>query len=56
MTWTSVFENVAGDDFSFWALQHYENSTFPTLDAAADATFPSVTAAVGDSPSSFCRF
>lgn len=27
-----VLENVAGDDFSFWALQHYESSNMPTLD------------------------
>ncbi|KAK0636922.1 hypothetical protein B0T17DRAFT_94365 [Bombardia bombarda] len=27
-----VLENVEGDDFSFWALEHYENSNLPTLD------------------------
>jgi len=31
-----ALENVEGDDFSFWALQHYENSNFPSLDPAFD--------------------
>ena len=34
-----VLENVDGDDFSFWALQHYENSNnlaMPSLDPAID--------------------
>ncbi|KAK5660290.1 hypothetical protein OQA88_12830 [Cercophora sp. LCS_1] len=29
--------NVDGDDFSFWALQHFENSNFGTLDPTIDA-------------------
>jgi len=31
-----ALENVDGDDFSFWALQHYENSNFPSIDPALD--------------------
>ncbi|KAK3987837.1 homeobox protein 4 [Cladorrhinum sp. PSN332] len=32
--------NVDGDDFSFWALEHFENNISPTLDASADAVIP----------------
>lgn len=31
-----ALENVDGDDFSFWALQHYENSNFPAIDPTLD--------------------
>jgi len=31
-----VLENVEGDDFSFWALQHYETSNLNTLDPTVD--------------------
>ncbi|KAK4165975.1 homeobox protein 4 [Cladorrhinum sp. PSN259] len=32
-----ALENVEGDDFSFWALEHFENNVSPTLDNATDA-------------------
>ncbi|KAK4181848.1 pah6 homeobox protein encoded by the pah6 protein [Triangularia setosa] len=33
-----ALENADGDDFSFWALEHFENNISPTLDGAIDAT------------------
>lgn len=33
--------NVDGDDFSFWALQHFENNISPTLGSAEDVPMPS---------------
>ncbi|KAK4145835.1 C2H2 transcription factor [Dichotomopilus funicola] len=32
--------NVAGDDFSFWALQHFENNISPTMPAAEEIPMP----------------
>ncbi|GAB1318857.1 Monocarboxylate transporter 4 [Madurella fahalii] len=32
--------NVDGDDFSFWALEHFENNVSPTLGADADIPMP----------------
>jgi hypothetical protein len=32
--------NVDGDEFSFWALQHFENNVSPTLDASRDIPMP----------------
>jgi len=43
-----ALENVDGDDFSFWALQHYENSHLPTLDPTLDMDL-----SLGDSPKAF---
>ncbi len=35
------FENVEGDDFSFWALEHYEQSNLVNpVDMATDGVFP----------------
>ncbi|KAH8889652.1 hypothetical protein GQ53DRAFT_825088 [Thozetella sp. PMI_491] len=49
-----ALENVEGDDFSFWALQHYENSTLATVDPAVDLplTIPMASSTV-DSPKAF---
>ncbi|KAK0619821.1 C2H2 type zinc finger-containing protein [Immersiella caudata] len=43
-----ALENVDGDDFSFWALQHYENSHLPTLDPTLDMDL-----SLNDSPKAF---
>ncbi|KAK4251445.1 C2H2 transcription factor [Corynascus novoguineensis] len=32
--------NVQGDDFSFWALQHFENNISPTLGASEEIPMP----------------
>ncbi len=32
--------NVEGDDFSFWALQHFENNVSPTLGATEEIPMP----------------
>lgn len=32
-----ALENAEGDDFSFWALEHFENNISPTLDGTLDA-------------------
>lgn len=32
--------NATGDDFSFWALEHFENNISPILDAAAEIPMP----------------
>ncbi|KAH6631719.1 C2H2 transcription factor [Chaetomium tenue] len=32
--------NVAGDDFSFWALQHFENNVSPTLNISEEIPMP----------------
>lgn len=32
--------NVDGDDFSFWALQHFENNVSPTMPAAEEIPMP----------------
>jgi len=35
-----AFENVDGDDWSFWALEHFENNISPTLDTPVNAAIP----------------
>jgi len=34
--------NVTGDEFSFWALEHFENNILPTMAAADDITMQTV--------------
>jgi len=43
-----ALENVDGDDFSFWALQHYENSHMANMDPALEMGL-----SLGDSPKAF---
>lgn len=42
-----ALENVEGDDFSFWALEHFENTISPTLNSAMDTTTTTAPLAAG---------